>query len=180
MHVNPSLRPRSFSVVVVLLAFVLPLAIGCGGGKGKVTGNVTLDGKPLPGGTIVFHPTKGTPVSAEITDGQYTITNAPTGTLAVTVDTAYLKQEAEALGMANRNMAMSMGRGAPGGNMPPEAKAALDKEKKRADESLQKSKELTARYRQIPDKYTKTESSGLSVQVKAGSNPPFDVTLSSR
>ena len=184
MYANSSLRRRSFSVVTSVVALVIPLAIGCGGGKGKVSGNVTVDGKPLPAGTIVFHPSKGNPVSSEITDGHYTVTGVPTGNCTVTVDTAYLKQEAEALGMANSNMQMSMSGGMggnrPGGAMPPEAKAALDKEKQRADESVKKAKELNARYRQIPDKYTKTESSGITTQVKSGGNPAFDVQLSSK
>jgi hypothetical protein len=181
MYPNNSLRLRPFVVVAVVLALVLPFASGCGSRKAKVSGSVTLDGKGLPKGSIVFHPSKGPTVSAEITDGQYTVTGVPPGEVKVTVDTSYLKQEAEALGMGRQNMSMSMGRMRPGagGNLPPEAKAALDREKQTAEESAQKAKELQAQYRHIPDKYTKEDSSGLSLQAKSGSNS-FDVSLSSR
>lgn len=179
MCANASLRHRPFAVVAALLALVVPLAIGCGGGKGKVTGNVTVDNKPLPGGTITFHPSKGNAASGEIIDGQYTVTGVPTGNARVSVSTAYLKQEADALGMANQNMSMSMGGRTPPRDIPPEARAALEKEKQRADESIQKSKELRARYRPIPEKYANPDSSGITLSVKSGTNP-FDLSLSSK
>lgn len=178
MCAKSSLRPRSFVLVAAGLALLLPLASGCGGRKAKVSGTVTLDGKSLPAGTIVFHMGKGTAVSGEIKDGQYSITGVPTGQAKVTVDTAYLKQEAEALAMANQTATMSMGT-PQGGSMPPEAKAALDKEKQRSQESAQRAKDLRARFRPIPDKYTKEESSPITAQIKGGVNP-FDVSLSSK
>lgn len=180
MCANVSLRHRPFSVVATVLALLVPVVIGCGSSKGKVNGEVTLDGKPLPGGTITFHPSKGNPVGGEITDGKFSVTGVPTGTAKVTVATAYMKQEAEALGMANQNTGMSMGRNAPpGAAMPPEAKAALEKEKQRSQESASKAKELRARYREIPEKYTQPDTSGLSTQIKSGVNN-FEVQLSSK
>lgn len=178
MYAKRSFRPRPFAVVLALLTLLIPVAMGCGGRKAKVSGSVTLDGKPLPAGTIVFHPSKGNSVSGEIHDGQYTVTGAPTGEVKVTVDTAYLKQEAEALAMANQNAGRSMGSGGQGA-MPPEAREALGKEKQRTQEALQRSKELQASYRAIPDKYTKSDSSPITTKIKSGANS-FDVDLSSK
>jgi hypothetical protein len=179
MYSKSSPRNRSFSVFAGALAFVIPLAIGCGPAKGKVTGSVTLDGQPLPAGTITFHPNKGISVAGEITDGQYTVAGVPAGDAKVTVDTSAIKGEADALGAGNRNMAKSMGRMPRGGQIPPEAKEALEKEKQRSDEMAQKATELKAKYRKIPDKYTKEDESGLTAQVKSGSNS-FEFSLSSK
>jgi hypothetical protein len=63
-------------------------AIGCSASvpKGKITGTVTYEGKPLESGVISFMPAKtGLSVSAEITNGQYTASEVPQGELYVTV-----------------------------------------------------------------------------------------------
>ena len=63
-------------------------AIGCSASvpKGKITGTVTYEGKPLESGVITFMPAKtGLSVSAEITNGQYTASEVPQGELYVTV-----------------------------------------------------------------------------------------------
>jgi len=62
-----------------MLALLVPLAVGCGKGKGKVSGTVTLDGQPLPAGTINFLPSKGTGAGGSIEDGKYSIDNVPAG-----------------------------------------------------------------------------------------------------
>lgn len=50
---NHYLRPLAFSVLFAVL--------GCGGNPnlGKVTGSITLDGKPLPNAMVTFTPTSG-------------------------------------------------------------------------------------------------------------------------
>src|SRR5690348_15861875 len=140
MCANVFLLHRPYSVVAAVLALVVPVAIGYGGRKGKVNAEFTLDGKPLPGSTRTFHPSKGNAVGGEINDGKFHVTGVPTGMAKVTVATAYMKQEADAMSQGNQNTSMSMGRGAPAGAMPPEAKAALEKEKQRNQESAQKAK----------------------------------------
>lgn len=59
----------------------LSIMAGCGGGANQletapVTGKVLFKGKPLTGGTIMFHPKKeGNPATGEIrSDGSYTLT----------------------------------------------------------------------------------------------------------
>jgi hypothetical protein len=44
---------------VVLSALACVCLTGCGSGVVPVQGTVTVDGKPLPGGTVVFHPDPG-------------------------------------------------------------------------------------------------------------------------
>lgn len=54
--------------------------------SGSVAGTVAVDGQPLRQGKVVFHPNKGKPVAVAITDGDYTATNLPPGTLTVTIE----------------------------------------------------------------------------------------------
>jgi len=48
-----------------ILAIVIlpPLAAGCGSGGATVAGRVTLDGRPLPTGSVQFHPQAGGPIA---------------------------------------------------------------------------------------------------------------------
>jgi hypothetical protein len=61
----------------IFLPAVLLCAVGCGGGRadrGAVSGTVTLDGKPVERGSILFTPSEGTQGSAaggEIANGRY-------------------------------------------------------------------------------------------------------------
>jgi hypothetical protein len=56
------------------------------GEKGSVKGVVTFNGKPVPKGTVAFHPEQGKVVAADINeDGQFTAEAIPTGVMRVTV-----------------------------------------------------------------------------------------------
>jgi hypothetical protein len=81
------------------LFLVLAIAVGCDKKKeipretnrGMVTGTVTLDGKPLPGGSIVFVSAKDESYRAKgfiASDGSFTIPNSPTGDVLVAVEAA--------------------------------------------------------------------------------------------
>lgn len=165
--------------ILVFGAFflLLSLTLGCSGGKGKVNGKVTLDGQPLPAGTISFIPSNGSAVGAEIKDGQYAVERVPVGDVKVTVETASVKEKLNAISVAAQHSRMMQAR--PGASMPEEAKTALEEERRQSQAALQKQKDLQAAYRYIPEKYSKVESSGLSLQVKSGDNP-FDVALTSK
>lgn len=69
--------------VVVLAAAVGLLACGCGGDAGPkgvpVSGTVTLNGKPLPEGEVMFEPAdgKGAPEQALVKDGTFSGTVVP-------------------------------------------------------------------------------------------------------
>jgi hypothetical protein len=60
-------------------ALALLLCAGCGPPTVRVSGNVTLDGQPVPSGIIAFAPAEGTapPVTASIADGAYSATLQP-------------------------------------------------------------------------------------------------------
>jgi hypothetical protein len=53
---------------------------------GNLKGIVTLDGKPLDKGKVLFHPKDAKPIEVEIKDGSYTAKDVPTGTMPVTVE----------------------------------------------------------------------------------------------
>ena len=60
---------------------------GCGSGlpeRGKVTGKVTFNGKPVPEGTVTFYPQTGRSASGRIQpDGTYTLTTFDEGDGAI-------------------------------------------------------------------------------------------------
>lgn len=164
-----------------VFALSVPLAAGCGG-KGKVSGTVTLDGQPLPAGTITFVPSTGPGAAGKIEDGNYSVTGVPVGKVAVTVETDTVKKEMDALAVASQGgQRTAGGRITPDklAKMPENAKAQFEAQQKNAAEAPRKLRELQAKYRTIPQKYAKADSSGLTLEVKSGANP-FDVPLSSK
>lgn len=123
---------------------LLTFSSGCGkGGKGNVSGEVTVAGKPLPIGTIVFTPSQGPAVAAEIIDGKYSAIGVPTGDVKVSLDLNSLKMLADQVAPKGGAAAVgaAFGKGVPedttkkksmaptappgGVEMPPEAKAQL-------------------------------------------------------
>lgn len=70
---------RVAPVIALTLAICLGLASGCGGPsyegakRGAVSGTVTLDGNPLPYGSILFMAQDARMTSAVIQDGAYAI-----------------------------------------------------------------------------------------------------------
>lgn len=79
MHHN---RNHSFRLVGLCLSLALAYLVGCGGKPAKVSGIVTVDGKPLEQGTVAFSPAdRGMRASGIIqSDGSYVIrTNRDSG-----------------------------------------------------------------------------------------------------
>jgi hypothetical protein len=71
--------------LVFAAGVVLPFT-GCGSGQGTVTGKVTLDGKPLPGGLVSFYDVEDQTRSSGINkDGTYSVSNIAPGKTKVTV-----------------------------------------------------------------------------------------------
>ena len=156
-------RPACFAAVLFLLA----AATGCG--KGKVSGTVAgPDGQPLPLGRITFHPPSGPAVTGDIQDGKYAVQNVPTGETKVTLDTSYVKEEATAALTTGTSAAQGQPRGGA-------ARPQFEEMNRKAAEGREHAKEQLAKYREVPEKYTKPDTSGLSLTVKAGDNT-FDVS----
>ena len=81
---------------MLLLCAVLGLC-GCGG-KATVTGVVTYKGTPLPSGTVTFYGEKKEVVSGPIgTDGRYTVSKVPFGTVKITVSTPTVLKDTKKL-----------------------------------------------------------------------------------
>lgn len=69
-------RDRSCLALAICLACFVSVLTGCGGdGRRSVSGEVTLDGEPVDGGSIVFLPSggEGGKGAAEIVKGKYAI-----------------------------------------------------------------------------------------------------------
>ncbi len=188
-----------FSLCVSLPCF----ATGCGGSKGKVTGKVTMsNGEPLPGGTITFVPVggNGNVASAWINpDGTYEL-EAPTGECKVSIDNRNVGiTPAAPVGAGGGNAApgskggaaggvitgppgMAGGKGPPGmaggkGGPPQDKGSEIDKRMKEAGQTPSGSGAVQpGTLKPINPKYYVTETSGLSLGVKSGSQP-FDIKL---
>ncbi len=66
------------------ILLVCGLGSGCGEDSGelptvRVSGTVTVDGKPVSKGTIHFHPVKGRPATGFIQDGKFTLSTYKEG-----------------------------------------------------------------------------------------------------
>ncbi|MFL5241216.1 MAG: carboxypeptidase-like regulatory domain-containing protein [Gemmataceae bacterium] len=139
------------------------VAMGCGAGAKtvNVSGKVTYQGKPLPGGKITFYPKEGgklNPASADIQeDGTYACNDAPSGDVKVTVSNEHLNEKPSAdprtRGPMGGNPAMQM--------QPPKDKAPPTKTE---NSDLKK----VGKYIQIPDKYKNADKSGLTYTIKNG------------
>ena len=83
-----------YTRAAALAAAALSLFVsGCSGGGGTVSGTVTLDGTPIQGGVVTFHPVGEGPsaIGAVKKDGTYEVTIGnqtaiPPGEYLVTVD----------------------------------------------------------------------------------------------
>lgn len=72
-------------LTIVIIAFILA-ASGCSSGLdlGQVTGRVTIQGKPVPSGVIMFYPENGPTAVGEIrADGTYTLSTIKPGDGAI-------------------------------------------------------------------------------------------------
>lgn len=75
-----------FAPGIVLMALAGG-SLGCSQQPGSISGEVTINGKPVPRGVISFHSEDGTPVvtNAPIMDGRYAVSGVPAGNVIVTV-----------------------------------------------------------------------------------------------
>ena len=134
-----------------LLAVCLAVsASGCGSRRASVSGEVKYNGTPLPSGTISFLSQAGEKrvVAAQIVDGKYTAQGVEPGPAKVTVVT----------------VPPSKGGLPPGGGKPVEAPSTF-------------SSSPQGKYVPIPQRYGSSELSGLSYEVKSGSQTKdFDLS----
>jgi hypothetical protein len=145
-------RPLSIARVFGGLLLCLALAAaGCSGGtpRGTVKGKVTLGDKPVGNATISFEGDTGAATQATVgEDGTYEIKT----------------HQGAGLPVGNYKVAISPGATLQAGDEVPLAGKPLPPRKPPSTD--------------IPEKFYKTATSGLKIEVKKGDNPPFDFDLS--
>jgi hypothetical protein len=147
----------SKSCVTMLMGGMMLLSlVGCGPQTATVTGKVTVNGEPLKAGNVQFQSAAGLAIDAPIQpDGTYTAANVPVGTAQVLISAMDPRFEQKMLELAGRGKApvedgSTAGRGKP--------KTAADTQT-----------DWGAVYRLVDEKFSKYETSGLSVNVTAPS-----------
>lgn len=132
-----------------LLLALLLTAVGCGSSSATVSGKITYKSTPLRGGTVTFFgPTEGswTQTSNIGEDGGYSVAKMPAGIARISVETDTVKPNQTGMQMASKMPKIPEGiEHSPFGQAP------------RAD-----------KYVEIPKKYNKPETSGLTYEVKSG------------
>ncbi|HBI46734.1 MAG TPA: hypothetical protein DDY78_28355 [Planctomycetales bacterium] len=78
---------RRAGVALFFLAAAAFASLGCGGGRGNVSGEVKYSGQPLAAGdiTFIFEDGEKQQVHADVIDGKYTLPPTQTGKAKVTI-----------------------------------------------------------------------------------------------
>lgn len=159
-----------FRGAAALVLVGLIAAVGCGGGskaRGIVKGSVTFKGKKLNAGMVTFSAKDGRAGTGSIDDnGNYIVTDAPATECTVLV------------GVPARSKGSGMtgppGMGPPGGMIAPPAKmpAGIGGDKMGPPPKMIDPSKVV----QIPEKYSKSETSDLKFTVRTGEQT-FEITL---
>jgi hypothetical protein len=157
MAIKSTIRPGS----VLVLCLLVP---GCGASTGTVTGKVSYQGETLGGGTVVFYaPGKATVTASIGPDGTYTISNIPSGTVRIAVET---KSAMPASFNSPVSAAAVMAKPLPPPDaIPPEARAMRPG-----------GQQSGGKYVAIPADFGDLEKSNLSLKVTGG-DQHFDIEL---
>jgi hypothetical protein len=152
---------RASTAGLLVLAAVLVVSAGCAHrGKGVVKGQVVFFDKKLTAGTVSFQTQDGRIGSGNIDfSGNYTVADAPVGPCTVTVRVPQMTQMPGMKSYAK-----------PPGNMPPMRPPGREVEESGA--SLVDPSKIV----QIPGKYAKPETSGLTFTVEKGEQT-YNITL---
>jgi len=158
MHPLP-LRRRPWSAAGFVSLLLLIVVAGCGPAKGKVSGQVLLDGSPVPGGWVTFQPAGGkyNSVSVELDEQGRFVAELPAGDVTVCVDNRELEPRAEQTGPTE---------------LPPELK-----DKIRPPKPTKGRPKASPRYVPLPPRYYDAQTSGLSFRVRGGAQTE-DIHLS--
>jgi hypothetical protein len=142
------------------LLLLLPVVTGCGGtARSKVSGQVLLNGTPLPGGQVTFFPadSKQNSVTVPIDErGNYEAT-LPVGDVKIIVDNRNLEPPPPPPG----------GPSVLPGGLPPEIRKGLG-DKKDAPPPPNTPEKAAGKYVPIPPRYYDITTSGLGFKVERG------------
>lgn len=141
------------------LILIAPIFSGCSSStstsRGKISGQVLLDGKPLPLGQIEFTNEKGLKGRGMVIEGKYSA-NVPDGDLKVVVKTSYINQEY--FNTLKQEISGQM------------ALASAEAEGAQSEEGKAMAKKILAiipKAKRVPKKYENYSSSGLTVTVSS-------------
>src|SRR5262245_31436662 len=162
----PALRPA--------LVLLLPVVAGCAPAIGKVTGKVTYNGQPVPGGFVTFRPADARQNSITATlepDGRFPTIEIPAGEVMVTIDNRELEPRSGIPSLPpglplSPEMRAKLGSGKSAPTPPPEGAPRIGEDERRP----------SGRYLPIPVKYYDAETSGLKFTIKGGEQT-LDIVL---
>ncbi|HEY7311750.1 MAG TPA: hypothetical protein VH643_20475 [Gemmataceae bacterium] len=152
------------------LLFLLPLVAGCAPGKGKVSGQVLYNGKPLPGGDVTFRPAnpQHNPVVVALDEqGNYEAV-LPVGAVKVRIENRHLRPRPSLGERPALKLPISAEARKAIASAPPQKPAPRNEEN-----SSQKSH---GQYVPIPERYHDIETSRLEFTVEGG-NQKHDISL---
>jgi hypothetical protein len=151
--------PRKTASLGICLALLVLVAAGCSQSSGKMSGTVTYKNQPLTTGVVTFITETGAATASIDSNGTYTAEEVPPGTakVSVFVSGGAPKMKGGVGGVKDR---MTIPK-----DLPPEAQKAFENSKKGGSGV------------NIPAKYLDPEQSGLTVTVKSGQNPPYNIEL---
>jgi hypothetical protein len=138
----------------LLLSGLLVLALGCGPNykaRGIVKGKVTIAGKPLTTGSVMFIGKNTLTASATIKDGEYSMPDAPLGDVVIRVSVP----KPPPSGLAKMRL-------------PPGTKETKSVDPEGSGKSISIMGEVPANIVPIPDKYGNEATSGLTYTVVKG------------
>jgi hypothetical protein len=169
---------RFYAKCLVVVA-ALALFVGCPQGAGdrpntvRVGGTITLDGTPVEGATVTFQPTSGGRAAVGKTDasGEYELTTSEAddgvmpGSYKVTVS--------KTSGGASAGPMMDPSKLADPSKMTPEEMKAY------AEQGMKTASGPAEAREEMPEKYTKKETTDLEATVEEGGNKDFSFQLTS-
>jgi hypothetical protein len=97
--------PRRAALSVLAFSLLALAAGGCGRSTGSVSGKVTYQDKPLPGGYVNFMSQSVTKTSDIKDDGSYSVSGLPVGTAKISVQGLQKRQLAALPGQGGKDSA---------------------------------------------------------------------------
>jgi len=157
------IKLRKILLLVCFLLLLIATSLGCSGQKNplgavKVTGQVTLDGKPVPWASITFFPkSEGTPVASGRTDEKGNFLLTPVG--GAGGEGALAGEYLVYMTKSNLSEAEMYNLGDPSASLASSTGAGMPAFKERQDF--------------FPKKYTKPQTSGFEASVEKGKKNHF-------